>query len=333
MTARLCAALLALATATAPSGLTASMVRPAEQTFLTFPEWYLVYSPAEFAEFTRDHAPDAFPFWGELGQLWGSYAAVPRATVGRYPTNIGYHVMILVIATSTTVEYGIRSAYETLVGRFFALTRRGCMTDEERFGAEAAQAYVDFIRVRPWYEFDFWSRFVGLWRTTSLLGPDLPRKWERKYALTTEYLVKAAYGWLIEKATHAAYDPAEDVTAVELDRLPADMRLLPTEPRIFSTTEGTWVKLPRYDAFKDVAVQLAQQGVQIKEIAGNRSTILLSVIGPVGFNPPGDTLFRQPILTRPGRERVAFTIPVPQLSNVLRILAAPGVQLEHIYDY
>ena len=28
-------------------------------------------------------------------------------------------------------------------------------TEEDRLGARVAQDYVDFIRVRPWYEFDF----------------------------------------------------------------------------------------------------------------------------------------------------------------------------------
>jgi hypothetical protein len=31
------------------------------------------------------------------------------------------------------------------------------------------------------------------------------RKWERKYALSTEYLVKAGYGWLIAKASGDVY--------------------------------------------------------------------------------------------------------------------------------
>src|SRR5437764_514515 len=74
-------------------------------------------------------------------------------------------------------------------------------TAEDRLGAEVAQDYVDFIRVQPWYEYDFASRMRQVWTRTGLLGPDAIRKWERKYALTTEYGIKGLYGWLIRKAT------------------------------------------------------------------------------------------------------------------------------------
>jgi hypothetical protein len=35
--------------------------RDTEQTFLTFPEWYLVHSPAEYAVYVKDHTPTQFP--------------------------------------------------------------------------------------------------------------------------------------------------------------------------------------------------------------------------------------------------------------------------------
>jgi len=56
--------------------------RGAEQTFLTFPEWFLVHSPAEYAAYVSSHQPSGFPFWGHVGQFWRSYAAVTRATKG-----------------------------------------------------------------------------------------------------------------------------------------------------------------------------------------------------------------------------------------------------------
>ena len=69
--------------------------------------------------------------------------------------------MIMVIGTSTTVEYALRSAYETLVGpRHRAHAAHG-MTEEDKFGARVAQDYVDFIRVRPWYEYDFKGKLVS----------------------------------------------------------------------------------------------------------------------------------------------------------------------------
>ena len=70
--------------------------RGEEQTFLTYPEWFLVHSPAEYAGYVADHTPTEFPFCGHISQFWRSYAAVTEAT-RPYPLNVGYHVMICVI--------------------------------------------------------------------------------------------------------------------------------------------------------------------------------------------------------------------------------------------
>ena len=42
-------------------------VRGVEQTFLTYPEWFLVFSPAEYATSVRTTPPDRFPFFGHVG--------------------------------------------------------------------------------------------------------------------------------------------------------------------------------------------------------------------------------------------------------------------------
>jgi hypothetical protein len=309
--------------------------RGEEQTFLTFPEWFLVFSPAEYAEFVRTHTPDEFCFWGHIGQLWSSYGQVIHQTRARdEPTNWGYHVMIMVIGVSTTVEYAIRSAYEELIGRVSALS--GGRTAEDDFGAQVAQEYVDFIRVRPWYEFDFTARLKRLWTQTSLFGHYPLRKLERRYALTTEYLVKAVYGKIIEKATHTAYEKPIFTTSVVVGRWSACDRTPPEVALISQPMEDeALLSLPRYQDFMAPAMELAICGADFKEIAGNRSVILVSAIGPLGQARPSDTevMIRQPIITQPGKEREVLVIPVTKLASVLRGLSPQGLTLEHIFDY
>jgi len=311
--------------------------RGTEQTFLTFPEWFLVHSPAEYAVYVRDHDPDTFPFWGHIGQFWTSYGIVTRASNDGYPFNFGYHVMIVVIGVSTTVEYALRSVYETLIGRLTALTRTHGMTDEERLAADVAQDYFDFIRIQPWYEYDFLGKLKRLWRETSWFGNDLVRKWERRYALTTEWGSKAIYGWLIKKATKASYDAPLLVTAVLVDRLPEipqqdvpDLKVLQRYP-----DGSALVLVPRYEAFKTYASVLAKNGAQFREIAGNRTVILVSALVPVEWQPQKDdrVLFTQPVLTRPAEKRVALVVPVASLADTLERFRTSNVNLEHVYDY
>lgn len=321
----------------APIAAPAEHRRPADQTFLTFPEWFLVFSPAEYADYVRSRTPTRFPFLGHVRQFWQSYGAVYERIRAQYPFNAGYHVMIMVIGTSTTVEYALRSVYETLIGRLSELTAGGTLAEEDRYGAAVAQDYVDFIRVEPWYKYDFWSKLVGLWRDTPLWGPAPLRKWERKYALTTEYAIKAGYGWLIKLGTQASYDAPLPVTAVVLSRLPEGAQAALPELKILKVLPdgATLVTVPRYDAFMRYADGLARRGATFIEIAGNRSTILISAIVPDGWRIPDGAklLFAQPILTRPGQQRVALEVTVASLAPLLDRLRDDGVAPEHVFDY
>lgn len=334
----LAAALLAAATAAAPVRTPPEHRRGGDQTFLTFPEWFLVYSPDEYAAFVKERPPSEFPFFGHLRQFWSSYRAVYDATRRDYPVNSEYHVMIAVIGISTTAEYALRSAYENTLGRASEVTTTYGTTDEDRLGARVAQDYVDFIRDRPWYEFDFLAPLETLWRDTPAWGPGPLRKWERRYALTSEYLAKAGYAWLLRQGTAAAYGAAETTTAVVLDRVPEGIEAELPRLRVLERFPdgGALVTLPRYDDFKDHAAAVARQGATFVEIAGNRGPILVTALVPSGWAPPvagASLLFTQPILTRPGRQRAAVTVPVGALADLLRVLEREGHTLEHVYDY
>jgi hypothetical protein len=335
--------LFALLTLTALVAQAAPIVTPLEhrrgedQTFLTFPEWYLVHSPAELATYlAADRDPSEFPWGGHIGQFWQGYRAVTHETRD-YPWNGGYHVMVSVIGGSTTVEYGLRAVYESTVGRLAEATSDGTPTAEEELGARVAQAYVDFIRIDPWYLFDFIAPLRTLWIETPAFGDNQLRKWERRFALTTEYLVKAGYAWLIKLGTQSVYEAAKPVTAVVLDRMPSPLAAnLPELKRLEGAGDTVLMTVPRYRAFMAYAQALAAQGIAFEEIAGNRGVIVASVIERADSAPTAAALrrlFTQPILTQPGWERRVIALPVAELSAQLRRWRAADVQVEHVYDY
>ncbi len=335
--AALLLALTALAANAAPIVTPPEHRRGEDQTFLTFPEWYLVHSPAELAQFLNARrAPSEFPWGGHIGQFWQGYSAVTHETRD-YPWNGGYHVMVSVIGGSTTVEYGLRAAYESTMGRLAEATSDGTPTAEEQLGARVAQAYVDFIRIDPWYLFDFIAPLRALWSDTPANGRNLLRKWERRFALSTEYLVKAGYAWLIKLGTQSVYEAAKPVTAVVLDRTPSPLAdNLPELKRLDGSGDAVLMTVPRYRAFMAYAQALAAQGIAFQEIAGNRGVIVASVIERADSAPPAaplKSLFVQPILTQRGWERRVIALPVAELSAQLRRWRAADVQVEHLYDY
>lgn len=307
--------------------------RGGEQTYLTFPEWFLVFSPAEYADWLQHHAPTRFPFFRHICQFWSAYGHVIAATRHQH-FNAGYHVMIGVIGVSTTIEYSIKGAYDTLVGRLSQLGLSPNATPEDRLAAGVEQDYVRFIRVEPWYKFDFAAALKRLWTDTPWWGAHPLRKWERRYALTTEWSVKAVYGWLLGKATHEAYAAPKPTTVVVVRNLPhAD---LPADVELLRHAgDEDLLALPRYQAFTAASFALARRGVEFVEIAGNRGAILVSVVAPASAPAPGDApvLFVQPIITRPGWRRLVLQVPVAQLSAVLDQYANKPDAIEHVFDY
>lgn len=336
-----CVGALALASLAAPprvpspTGLQvpAADRRGGEQTYLTFPEWFLVFSPAEYADWLQHHAPTRFPFFRHVGQFWSAYGHVIAATRHQH-FNAGYHVMICVIGASTTIEYSIKGAYDTLIGRLSQLGLPPNATPEDRLAASVEQDYVRFIRVEPWYKFDFATPLKRLWADTPWWGAYPLREWERRYALTTEWSVKAAYGWLLGKATHEAYAAPKPTTIVVVRNLP-NANLPADVERLRHAGDEDLVALPRYQAFTAASSALAQRGTKFVDIAGNRGTILVSIVAPTSMPAPRDApvLFMEPIITRPGYRRLVLQVPVTRLSAVLnRYAPIPGA-IEHVFDY
>jgi hypothetical protein len=307
-------------------------VRPPDQTFLTFPEWYLVFSPEEQAHYFKDHTATSFPFMSHTAQIWQSYKIVNDQIKDNFPPNKGYHFMIWVIGTSASVEYSIKAWYETIVGRI--TDTHSVVTDEDKFNAQFTQAYVDFIKDHPWYEFNFTDQLNKLWSETSFWGDDFLRKIERKYILTSELLVKAGYGKLIELGTQTVYEEALPSTVVLIDNLPqqnSNLHIIKKLP-----DSSLLVSLPRYDKFNAAITELAKDGYVFKEIAGNTSALLITVLVPSSFAETfGNTqeVFTQPIASNQSMKRIALATPVSELNKLLLQFDKENIFIEHVFDY
>ncbi len=311
--------------------------RPEVGTYLSYPEWYIVWSYQERADFQETRLPTRFPFFGAIRQYWSGYCCTYGFTRGRYPFDIGDHVMLAVIGSSFSLEYAIRGVYESTAGRFTEWLSGHEPAEEDRYAYRVAREYADFVHIRPFYEFSFWKEFKGLWRQTSWWGPHPVRKWERKAFLALDYGLESFYCWLIEQATHASYGYESADTYAWIESAPDD--LFATLPRIRKVKEvgpGSFiVVIPRYQEFTTIAAQLAARNVHFVEIAGN-DEILLTIIAPRSYTyegPEGQVLFSTGVLTRPDRQRIAVRTPVASLHSVLNHLAARSVTVEHIYDF
>jgi hypothetical protein len=305
--------------------------RQEEQTFLTFPEWFLVFSPADYADLLQKKHSSEFPWFGHIAEFWKVYGKVIDKT-HKYPFNSEYHIMINVIGLSTTIEYGLKGSYETLIGRLTEATAPVNATPEDQLAAKVAKEYLEFIRVRPWYEFDFVSPLRELWSSTPLTGSYVLRKWERRYLLSTEWSVKALYAALMEWAAHSSFDVPKTDTLSVLKQVPESVLKQHPEIRLQARQgDDAVLALPRYQAFTESSQGLAKQGAVFTQIACNQGPILVSLISDVAAPLPkhAELLFKQSILSRPGMERRVITVPVQRLSATLNA----EQEVEHVFDY
>ena len=311
--------------------------------YLTHPEWDLVYGSEAYARWLEAaKPPSGFPYVGSVGTFWRSYAGTYEAARSRHDVDVGTHVMLNVIGVSTAIEYGLKGLYENTIGRLSELNMPAAGTAEDRYAAKVARDYAKLITTKGWYEFRFIDAFRGLWTEVPLAGPGFLRKWERRFALSAEYLVKAAYASLIGAGTAAGYAPDEltrHVVAVGWsEALDASLAGNAHFAKVRELDRGySLLSVGRYDPYRDALLALSEHAdcVRIAEISGSE-VVTIAGTAPVAWQTPRRTslvvAYRQP--DDASRTRMLLEVRARDLLDVLKVMRAEkAFVVEHIYDY
>jgi hypothetical protein len=313
--------------------------RPVEDAYFSYPEWYIVWSYEERAQYLPKNVPSGFPYFASIGQYWKSYCFICGLTQSRHQFNFGDHLSSFVLGGSFALEYSIRGAYEQTIGRLSEWTSSHELVEEDAYAARVAREYADFVYVRPFYEFHFAHELKQLWKETPLWGKHPIRKCERKFILSVDYGIESIYAWILEKASHLTYGVESDETYTWIENAPDCLsREFPRMKIVAETARNACiVSIPRYQEFTDRAVELAKRDVHFVQIAGD-DEIMLTVVAPKNWNydlpsKDGSLLFTEEFLTQPNVKRIALECPVRSLHSVLNNFASRGIKIEHIYDY
>jgi hypothetical protein len=317
--------------------------RPVEDSYFSYPEWYIVWSYEERAQYLSKNLPSGFPYFTSIGQYWKSYCFICGLTQSRHQFNFGDHLSSFVLGGSFALEYSIRGAYEQTIGRFSEWTSSHELVEEDAYAARVAREYADFVYVRPFYEFHFAHALAQLWKETPLRGKHPVRKWERKFILSVDYGIEAVYAEAMQLASHLAYGAESDETYTWVENAPETLfrdfpRIKVAQEKAKEVSRQSYVVIiPRYQEFTDLAVKLAERDVHFVQIAGN-DEIMVTVVVPSGWTydvPAGDgtLLFTENVLTQPGAKRIALECRVRALPTLVRHFTSAGIKIEHIYDY
>jgi hypothetical protein len=310
--------------------------RKLDNTFFTFPEWYIVYSFEDFGRFLDRSSESHFNYLGHILGFWRSFCTINRALPAAAEFRTEVKTMIYIIGVSYSIEYAIKGIYENTIGRLFEWIRGEKRTPQDEYARAVLQDYAAFLYTIPWYKYPFREKLDGL-MALSAPTPSQARTWERDFALGSEYFIKIGYAWLIQKGLDASSDDEPRDIMFVVATLPPEV--LAAEPRItpIRALSPQWqlVQTPRYKDFTEIVLGLLDRGIPLAEIAGNRE-IMITVIAPNATTldvKDATELFSLDLDAKPGFRRAGLKARIDRLVDINRELKARGASIEHFYDY
>ncbi|MGC3947577.1 MAG: FAD-dependent oxidoreductase [Chryseolinea sp.] len=303
------------------------------QSFLTVPEWYLVFNPKEYSEFLEaGNNPSDFPFYKSIDEYWTLYDRSRKLVSEAYPHNEEYVTMLQVIGVSITMEYAAKMLYENTIGRVFSWFANGTMSDQEKVIIEAQRAYSDMIYDKAWYEFSFMPWVGKVWSTSNTANSNWFRKVERMMFFTAEFTFKAGYAKLIEWAAKASYE--DPVTEIYLLVSSPDSLQVAGLNVIHEKGDKKLISIKRWGEFTKEIVRIADRDIDVLEVAGN-DEIVVSVLTKTGTTPSteAELLYTSDVVTGSGLERHVYLIPVSRLLSFVKDAKVKGFEVEHVFDY
>ncbi len=296
--------------------------RNEDQTFLTLPEWYIVFSSEEYANFLKYHLPSGFPYFSSIIQFWKIYGKVVKKTWNSYEFNWGYHLMINVVGISYSSELFLKGLYENSVGRFTESFLENAVPSPEMkvegYIQKTASDYTNFVKLRPWYEYPFYSKLKEFWKIEDGPNTSLIRRIERRIFFSVELLIKVIYGKLIGLGTESVYEP----------------ETLEVKAWVKENGKSKILSIPRYQTFTQTVPILVNKNISFVEIAGNRQILLTLIVSKeTNFGETETVLYEWEILTEPNFKRVALIVPIQKLHEILINVNTNRYKLDHIFDY
>jgi hypothetical protein len=308
--------------------------------FLTFPEWYIVHAYNDLAGVTARSSESGFDYLASIRGFWTSLCGATRQASASGSASADQKMTNYIIGFSFTAEMGLMGAYERTIGALTEWTTDGRKTAEDQFNLTLLKEYGAFLYQTPWFRFPFGAKLRQFWRETPF-EPSI-RAVERRGSLSLQYAARYAYAALMRFV--AGYDPADlTIRSVVGGLAPSDLATMRDVKVIREVTDasgarGVLVETARYAAFDAFLRELGQQpNASLLEVAGNHH-ILVTVIAPEGAiaglaAADGVAIFQLPIQSLPGSRRIGIDVPVRSLVQNVKNFEAAGYRFEHVYDY
>jgi hypothetical protein len=310
----------------------AEFQRQEANSFLTYPEWHIVYAYEGLARTLESSDEHAFGYFSSIKGFWSSACTLKKVAGAHGGADVATVRTIYVIGASFTLEMGMKALYEETIGRLFAATRGPVKSPQDVIAAEMASDYAEFLQQTPWYKYPFNQEVENLWNAPLTMPL---RGWERRLALGGEWKAKAAYAKVIANAVAATGVAKLEIRSVVTGLSEAQLLAIKDVQVIEAVPQGFIINTPRYRAFTKILQQIANQGGAVLEIAGNED-VLVTVTMADGADAaalPGAQVLT--LINRDGfgGKRALLNVRVAELNKLILALSVGPLRLEHVYDY
>lgn len=317
------------------SPYTPLIVDPIEQrreanTYLTYPEWHIVYAYDGLAEVLKNADEHDFNYASSVWRFWTSTCALTGLADAHGGADGNTRLMLYTIGASFTLEMALKAAYEETIGRIFAALRGPVKSPQDSVAAVMAAEYAAFLRRTPWYRYNFQRMIDALWDAPVT---DPWRGWERRLALGGEWKAKIFYADMIAAGVAATGEAKVTIRSVVTGLDAARLGAVADVKVVAATADGIVIETPRYARFTQILSEVVSSGGAIREIAGN-DDIMVALTLPPGrdYVGPGEVIARMP---RDGfsSERVLIDTKAADLARLFALHPPGDPGLEHVFDY
>jgi hypothetical protein len=307
--------------------------RPAANSYMTYPEWHIVYAYEGLAKTLDTGDEYQFGYLQSVIGFWRAECKILQAADAHGGADFTTRSTSYVIGPSFGLELFFKALYEDTIGAVFAVLRGPEKTPQDIAARDMAHDYASFLNQTPWYEYDFDRAIAALWQapiTQSVRG------WERRLALTGEWKAKIVYAQGIKSLVGATTGDAQlsifsVVNGLTKQQLSEISGVVVKE----ELGSGFIIETPRYAAFNEILIEIAKHGGDVVEIAGNDNIMITTLHGKDFKENYGENAKVLATLDRQGfgEERDLVEVKLVGLSGLIRQFQSGPTRLEHIYDY
>ncbi|MEX0348914.1 MAG: hypothetical protein AB3N15_05760 [Paracoccaceae bacterium] len=299
--------------------------RAESRTFMTYPEWHIVHAYDDYGDAIRTGDPHDYGYLRSITEFWSSLCKLTEKSAAHGGVDGATKRMVYVIGTSFTLELMMKAAYEETIGRLATILRGPERAEADDLSAQQAAAYARFLQQIPWYKWRFREDAAALEAVES----QGLRNAERKTALGLEYKAKAAYADVIAAAVAEVGPDELTLRMIVRGTDPIDLAAYDGVGQVEAHTEGFVIETPRYRALTGLLAEMAGDGIDFVEIAGNDDILFTAISGDADHPEALYSFARQGY----GDYRHLIVVKVADLADRLRQLDDNGLRLEHIHDY